>query len=140
MSVELYAEEIVVAAIGENPSDFKIWLRTETPNDLAGDLRWLCEEYLDYHVIVDATKLERFSPGCCKSLVDLRDLAAECDFRLVLCGLSGHLKQQLECVHLAGEFDTFETREDAIKELSRACPEMGNMSESVAQPDFRVFS
>lgn len=139
MSVELYAEEIVVAAMGESPSDFKIWLRTERPDDLAGDLRWLCEEYLDYHVIVDVTGLESLGSSCCKTLLNLRDLAAECDFRLVLCGLSPHLKRQLECVHLAREFDTFETREDAIKELSTAFPEMGDMSGSVVQPRSDFF-
>lgn len=139
MSVELYAEEIVVVAMGQKRSDFKIWLRMEKPDDLVEDLRWLCEEYLDYHVIVDATKLENLSPSCCKNLVDLRNLAAECDFRLVLCGLSEHLKQQLERVHLANELDMFETKEDAIKELSAACPDE-DVSGPVAFPDFQVFS
>lgn len=140
MSVELYAEEIVVVAMGQKRSDFKIWLRMEKPDDLAEDLRWLCEEYLDYHVIVDATKLENLSPSCCKSLVDLRDLAADCDFRLVLCGLSKHLKQQLECVHLAKGFDVFETREDAIQGLSGVCTDMGDVNGPVVYPDFQTFS
>ncbi len=124
MSVELYAEEIVVVAVAEGPSEFKIWLRTENPNDLVGDLRWLCEEYLDYHVIVDMARLESLGSSTYKGLLDLRALTAECDFRLVLCGLSPHLKWQMECVHLTDEFDTFDTREAAITELSAACPEM----------------
>jgi anti-anti-sigma regulatory factor len=123
MSVELYAEEIVVVAMAEGPSDFKIWLRTEAPNDLTGDLRWLCEEYLDYNIIVDLARLESFGSTSYKGLLDLRDLAAECDFRLVLCGLSPHLKHQLKCVHLADEFDMFDTREAAITELSAGCLE-----------------
>jgi anti-anti-sigma regulatory factor len=123
MSVELYAEEIVVVAVAEGRSDFKILLRTETPDDLTGDLRWLCEEYLDYNVIVDLTGRESFGSASYKNLLDLRDLAAECDFRLVLCGVSPHLKWQLKCVHLADEFDMFDTREAAITELSAGCLE-----------------
>jgi len=121
MSVELYAEEIVVVALAEAPSQFRIWLRTETPEDLTGDLRWLCEEDPDYNVIVDLARLESFGSASYKSLLDLRDLTTECDFRLVLCGLSPHLKWQLECLHLTNEFDTFDTRADAITELSAGC-------------------
>jgi len=118
MSVELYAEEIVVVAMGEGPSDFKIWLRMETPDDLVGDLRWLREDDLDYHVIVDLAQVESFDSDTFRSLLALRDFAVECDCRLVLCGLSGHLKRQLECVHLRREFDAFDTRETAIRELA----------------------
>lgn len=118
MSVELYSEEIIVVAIAEGPSDYKIWLRTEAPDDLAGDLQWLCQEYLDYHVIVDCAHLESLGSAGCRGLMDLRDLTEECDYRFVLCGLSPHLKKQLKCVHLANEFDTFDTREAAIAELS----------------------
>ncbi|HSV98752.1 MAG TPA: hypothetical protein VLI39_01165 [Sedimentisphaerales bacterium] len=123
MSVELYAEEIVVVAMGESPSDFKVWLRTETPDDLVGDLRWLCEDDLDCNVIVDLARLESFGSGSYKSLLALRDFTAECDFRMVLCGLSSHLKWQLKCLHLTREFDTFDTREAAIRELSGGCLE-----------------
>jgi len=121
MSVELYAEEIIVVAAGEGPSIFKIWLRTETPDDLTGDLRWLCEDDLDCNVIVDLARLENFRSDSYESLLALRDLTAECDFRMVLCGLSQRLKWQLECLHLAGEFDTFDTREAAIMALSGGC-------------------
>jgi hypothetical protein len=117
MSVELYAEEIVVVAQAEEPSDFKIWLRMEAPNDLVSDLHWLCEEYLDYHIIVDLARQESLGSADYKGLMDLRDLTVECDYRFVLCGLSSHLKWQLKCVHLANEFDMFDTREAAITEL-----------------------
>lgn len=118
MSVELYAEEIVVVAVAEGPSNYKIWLRTEAPDDLAGDLQWLCEEYLDYNVIVDLARLESLGSASCRGLMDLRDLTEGCDYRFVLCGLTPHLKRQLKCVHLADEFDMFDTREAAISELS----------------------
>lgn len=121
MSVELYSEEIAVVAVAEGPSDYKIWLRTETAGDLVGDLQWLCEEYLDYHVIVDLAHLESFASTSYKGLMDLRTLTEECDYRFVLCGLSPHLKWQLKCVHLADKFDTFDTREAAIAELSAGC-------------------
>ncbi len=124
MSVELYSEEIAVVAVAEGPSDYKIWLRTEAPGDLAGDLQWLCEEYLDYHVIVDLARLESFGSASYKSLLDLRNLTEEYDYRFVLCGLSPHLKWQLKCVHLASEFDTFDTREAAIAELSAVHEEL----------------
>jgi anti-anti-sigma regulatory factor len=118
MSVELYSEEIIVVAVAEGPSNFKIWLRAEAPDDLAGDLQWLCQEYLDYHVIVDCAHLESLESASYRGLMDLRDLTEECDYRFVLCGLSPNLKRQLKCVHLANEFDTFDTREAAIAELS----------------------
>lgn len=124
MSVELYSEEIAVVAVAEGPSDYKIWLRTEVPDDLVGDLQWLCGEYLDYHVIVDLARLESLGSASYQGLLDLRKLTEECDYRFVLCGLSAHLKWQLKCVHLAGEFDTFANREDAIAELSAASVEM----------------
>ncbi len=121
MSVELYSEDIIVVAVAEGPSNFKIWLRTEAPGDLTGDLQWLCEECPDYHVIVDLARLESFGSASYKGLLDLRELTEEYDYRFVLCGLSPHLKWQLKCVHLADEFDTFDTREAAIAELSAGC-------------------
>lgn len=124
MSVELYSEEIIVVAVAEGISDYKIWLRTEAPSDLMGDLRWLCEEYLDYHIIVDLSHLESLGAASYTVMLDLQRLAEEYDYRLVLCGLSEHLKWQLGCVHLTDEFDTFDTREAAIAELSVGCEEL----------------
>ena len=121
MSVELYSEDIIVVSVGEGPSHFKIWLRDERSSDLAGDLQWLCGEDLDYHVIVDLARVDDFSSANYKGLLDLRELTQESDFRFVLCGLSDHLKNQLKCLHLADEFDTFATREAAIAELSTEC-------------------
>lgn len=117
MSVEQYSDEIMVVASGEGPSSHKIWLRVEAPDDLVGDLRWLHEEYLDAHIIVDLSHIESFVSTSYRLMLDLQKLASESDFRLVLCGLSEHLKWQLGCVHLLEEFVTFDTREAAIEEL-----------------------
>ncbi len=122
MSVELYSEDIVVVAMAQEPSPFKIWLRREASDDLAGDLRWLCDEFPDYHVIVDVARLKSFGSESYRALLDLRELTEECDYRFVLCGLSEHLTRQLERMRLADEFDTFDSRETAIAELS---PERG---------------
>jgi len=65
----------------------------------------------------------KFDSDSYKSLLDLRDFTTECDFRMVLCGLSSHLKWQLKCLHLTREFDVFDTREAAIRELSGGCLE-----------------
>ena len=46
MSVEKYSNEVIVVAVADEPSDFKVWLREEAPADFASDLRWLCEEYM----------------------------------------------------------------------------------------------
>jgi hypothetical protein len=56
--------------------------------------------------------------GSPKSVVDFYELVEESDFRFVLCGLSPHLKWQLQCVRLSDEFDTFDTRQAAIVELA----------------------
>ena len=64
MSVEQYENEIIVVTSGERPSGHKIWLRVEAPDDLAGDLRWLQEEYLDAHIIVDLSQIESFVSTC----------------------------------------------------------------------------
>lgn len=117
MSVEQYSDEIIVVSSVEGPPNHRIWLREEVPDDLVGDLRWLHEEYLDAHIIVDVSHIESFVSTSYKLLLDLQKLATECDFRLVLCGLSEHLKWQLGCVHLLEEFVTFDTREAAIEEL-----------------------
>ncbi len=123
MSVEMYSEYIVVVAGAEGLSDYRIWLRTEAPTDLTGDLRWLCEEYLDYHIIVDLSHLENLGAASYKVMLDLRRMAQEYDYRLVLCGLSEHLKWQVGCMHLTDEFDTYDTREEAIAELSALAEE-----------------
>ncbi len=121
MSVELYSEDIIVVSVGEGPSHFKIWLRDESSRDLVGDLQWLCGEDLDFHVIVDFARVDNFGTAGYKGLLDLRAATEESDFRFVLCGLSDHLKSQLKCMHLADEFETFDTREAAIAELSTEC-------------------
>ncbi len=123
MSVELYSENIIVVAGAERLSYHKIWLRTEAPADLTGDLRWLCEEYLDYHIIVDLSHLENLGAASYKVMLDLQRMAEEYDYRFVLCGLSEHLKRQLGFMHLTDEFDTFDTREAALTELSALCEE-----------------
>jgi anti-anti-sigma regulatory factor len=121
MSVELYSEDIIVVAVAERPSAYKIWLRREVPGDLTGDLQWLCEEYLDYHIVVDLAHVESLGSTSYPGLLDLRKLAEEYDYCVVLCGLSEHLKRQLKCVHLADEFVMFDTRQDAIAALSAQC-------------------
>jgi anti-anti-sigma regulatory factor len=118
MSVEQYSSEVIVVAVADGPSDFKVWLREETPADLASDLRWLCEEYMDSHVVLDLADLGSLEAGSYKLMLDLRELVKESDFRFVLCGLSPHLKWQLRCVRLFDEFDTFDSREAAIRELA----------------------
>jgi anti-anti-sigma regulatory factor len=118
MSVEQYSNDVVVVAVADGPSDFKIWLRDETPAGLSGDLRWLCEEDLDSHVVLDLADLRRLETVNYGLMLDLQRLVEESDYRLVLCGLSPHLKWQLRCVRLFDKFDTFDTREAAIMELA----------------------
>lgn len=118
MSVEQYSNDVVVVAVADGPSDFKIWLRDEPPAGLSGDLRWLCEEDLDSHVVLDFADLRRLETVNYGLMLDLQRLVEESDYRLVLCGLSPHLKWQLRCVRLFDKFDTFDTREAAIMELA----------------------
>jgi anti-anti-sigma regulatory factor len=118
MSVEQYSNDVVVVAVADGPSDFKIWLRDETPAGLSGDLRWLCEEDLDSHVVLDLADLRRLETVNYGLMLDLQRLVEESDYRLVLCGLSPHLKWQLRCVRLFDKFATFDTREAAIMELA----------------------
>lgn len=117
MSVEQYANEIIVVAVEERLSDHKVWLRVETPNDLTGDLRWLCHEYEDSDIVLDLTRLESVETTSYGLMLDLQKLAKECEYRLVLCGLSPHVQWQLKCVHLCDEFDTFDTLQAAMTEL-----------------------
>jgi anti-anti-sigma regulatory factor len=97
---------------------FKVWLREEALGDLANDLRWLCEEYMDSHIVLDLADLGNLETASYGLMLDLQRLAEESDCRLVLCGLSPHLKWQLQCVRLTDEFDTSDTREAAIMELT----------------------
>ena len=118
MSVEQYSNDVIVVGIADGPSKFKVLLREEAPADLAGDLRWLCDEYMDSHVVLDLADLASLEAASYKLMRDLQELVEESDFRFVLCGLSPHLKWQLQCVRLSEKFDTFDTRQAAIMELA----------------------
>ena len=118
MSVEQYSNEVIVVAVAEGPSVFKLWLRDEVPTDLASDLQWLCEEYMDSHIILDLAHQENLEAAFYKMMLDLQGLVEESNYRLVLCGLSPHLQQQMRCVRLSDKFDTFGSREAALRELA----------------------
>jgi anti-anti-sigma regulatory factor len=118
MSVEQYSSEIIVVAAPEGPAPFKIWLREEGPADLTSDLRWLCEEYMDSHVVVDLADVVSLRDVSYRLILDLQEEVQESNFRFVLCGLSPHLKWQLRCIRLFDRFETFDTREAALRELS----------------------
>jgi anti-anti-sigma factor len=118
MSVEQYSSEVIIVAVAEGPSEFKIWLREEASADLSGDLRWLCEEDMDSHIVLDLADLGRLDTASYRLMLDLQRLVEESDCRLVLCGLSPHVKWQLQCVRLFDKFDTFDTRAAAIMELA----------------------
>jgi anti-anti-sigma regulatory factor len=118
MSVEQYSEDVIVVAVGDGPSVFKVWLREQATDGLAGDLHWLQEEYMDSHVVMDLAAVENLDAANYGLLLGLKELVQESDFRFVLCGLSPHLQWQLKCVRLFDKFDTFATREAAIAELA----------------------
>jgi len=118
MSIELYSLEVIVIAVAEGHSAFKVWLREEPADGLQGDLQWLCDEYMDSHVVVDLTDLANLETASYGLMLDLQRLVEESNYRLVLCGVSPHLKWQLQCVRLGDEFDTFDTRDAAIMELA----------------------
>jgi anti-anti-sigma regulatory factor len=118
MSIEQYSSDVIVVATADGPSNFKVWLREYGQTDLTSDLRWLCEEYMDSHVVLDLTDIPTLETASYKLMLDLQGLVRESDFRFVLCGLSTHLKRQLQCVRLSDEFDTFDTRKAAIQELA----------------------
>ena len=118
MSVEQYSNEVIVVGATEGPSAFKLWLREEVPTDLASDLQWLCEEYMDSHIILDLAHQENLEAAFYKMMLDLQGLVEESNYRLVLCGLSPHLQQQMRCVRLSDKFDTFGSREAALRELA----------------------
>jgi anti-anti-sigma regulatory factor len=118
MSVEQYSEDVIVVAVADGPSAFKVWLRDATADGLAGDLRWLCEEYMDSHVVMDLTELDSLEAASYGLLLDLQELVKESGCRLILCGLSAHLKWQLKCVRLLNRFDLFDTRAAALLEVA----------------------
>lgn len=118
MSVEQYSNDVIVVTSADGPSNFKVWLREDAPTDLMSDLRWLREEYMDSHVVLDLADIKSLEGAGYKLMMDLQELVEESDFRLVLCGLSPHLKWQMQCVRLSDEFDTFDTRQAAITELT----------------------
>ena len=118
MSVEQYSNEVIVVAVTEGTSAFKLWLREEVPTDLASDLEWLCDEYMDSHIILDLAHQENLEAAFYKMMLDLQSLVEESNYRLVLCGLSPHLQQQMRCVRLSDKFDTFGSREAALRELA----------------------
>ena len=118
MSVEQYSNEVIVVAVADGPSAFRLWLREEVPTDLASDLQWLCEEYMDSHIILDLAHQENLEAAFYKMMLDLQGLVEESNYRLVLCGLSPHLQQQMRCVRLSDKFDTFGSREAALRELA----------------------
>jgi anti-anti-sigma regulatory factor len=118
MSVEQYSNEVIVVAATEGPSAFKLWLREEVPTDLVSDLQWLCEEYMDSHIILDLAHQENLEAAFYKLMLDLQSLVEESNYRFVVCGLSPHLRQQMRCVRLSDRFETFASREAAIRELA----------------------
>ncbi len=118
MSVEQYSNEVIVITVADGPSKFKVWLREEAPADLGSDLRWLCEEYMDSHVVLDLADLGSLEAANYKQMLDLQELVEEANYRFVLCGVSPHLQWQLRCVHLLDKFDTFDTREAAVLQLA----------------------
>lgn len=118
MSVEQYSNEVIVVAAPEGPSAFKLWLREEVPTDLVSDLQWLCEEYMDSHVILDLAQQENLEAAFYKLMLDLQGLVEESNYRFVVCGLSPHLQQQMRYVRLADKFDTFGSRAAALRELA----------------------
>ena len=120
MSIEQYSEDVIVIAVAEGPSAFKVWLREEATGGLADDLQWLREEYMDSHIVLDLADLESLETTSYGLMLDLQRLAEEYDCRFFVCGLSPPLNCLMKRVRLSRKFDTFDTREAALTEL---CPE-----------------
>jgi len=118
MSIEQYSLEVIVVAVADGPSAFKVWLREEPADGLKGDLQWLCDEYMDSHIILDLTDLANLETASYGLMMDLQRLVEESNYRFVLCCVSPHLKWQLQCMRLTDEFDTFDSRDAAIMELA----------------------
>jgi anti-anti-sigma regulatory factor len=118
VSIEQYSLEVMIVATADESSPFKIYLRKEAGANLASDLRWLCEEYMDSHVILDLARVVDLDAATHRIMLDLRTLVEESDYRLVLCGPSPHVKSQLGRMPPAKAFDLFDTRKAAILELA----------------------
>ena len=118
MSVEQCSNEVIVVAVTDGPVKFKVWLREEALAGLSGDLRWLCEEDMDAHIVLELADLERLETASYGLMLGLQRVGKESDYRLVLCGLSPHVQWQLRCVRLSRQCDTVDTREAAIMELA----------------------
>ena len=118
MSVEQYSCDVIVVTVADGPSNFKVWLREETPADLLSDLRWLGEEYMDSHVVLDLTDLGSLEAAGYQLMLDLQELVEESNYRFVLCGLSPHLQEQMPCIRLSDTFAVFASREAALRELA----------------------
>ena len=73
---------------------------------------------MDSHIVPDFADLKHLETASYGLMRDPQRLAEESGCRLVLCGLSPNVKWQLRCVRLSRQFDTFNTREAAIMELS----------------------
>ncbi len=138
MPIEQYSLEVMVVAASEKPSPFKVWLRKEAGADFASDLRWLCEEYMDSHVIVDLAAVSDLNAATQKLVQDLRTLVEDSDYRLVLCGLTPQLKRQLDRARSAREFGIFDTRKAALREL--APQEAHDDGDPATAPGFAVVS
>jgi hypothetical protein len=51
-----------------------------------------------------------------KLMLDLQSLVEESNYRFVVGGLSSHLRQEMRWVRLCDQFDTFASREAALRE------------------------
>ncbi len=118
MSVEQYSNEVIIVAVADGPSDLKMWLREGTVAGLSDDLRWLCQEDMDAHIILDLTDVGRLETASYGLMLNLQRRIEESDYCFVLCGLCQHVKWQLRCLHLSRQFDTFDTRQAAIMEVT----------------------
>jgi hypothetical protein len=74
MSVEQYSNDVIVVTVADGPSNFKVWLREDAPTDLVSDLRWLREEYMDSHVVLDLADITSLEGASCKLMMDLQEL------------------------------------------------------------------
>ena len=66
------SNEVIVVAVADGPSEFKIWLREEAPAGLSGDLRWLCKEDMDSHIVLDLARLGYLDAASYEPMLDLQ--------------------------------------------------------------------
>lgn len=59
---------------------------------------------------------ENLAAAFYKLMLDLQSLVEESNCRFVVGGLSSHLRQEMRCVHLRDQFDTFASREAGLRE------------------------